>query len=107
MKWMFMVWVLLGAADSLAQTRSNPFSNPHMESGEDSTGRSGGTGFVLKAVMPSEHMALANIDGEILAVGETYEGYRIVEVTEEAVRLERGTASIQLFVSSTEREDEE
>ena len=43
----------------------------------------------LKATLLAEGRGLANIDGVVLAPGDEYQGYRLLNVTEEGVVLER------------------
>ena len=110
MKWIFILLALLALPASAEQEkgadqkRVNPFANAEAEvkHAESSQGGDGGA-FVLKAVMPSPDHPLANIDGEILAVGEAYRGYLLAEVTDDSAVLARGTSVIQLFIHQPDR----
>ncbi len=103
MKWISVLLVALAStvfAEGEPQGRVNPFSDPGAATHANQDGGGATGGFVLKAVMPSEQMALANISGEIVALGEAFQGYVLAEVTEYGVRLERGTGVIELELHS-------
>ena len=105
MKWILLLALVAGTAHAESPDRSNPFADPGagLETG-DAASAAHSTGFQLKAVMPSGALPLANIDGEILAVGETYKGYLLAEVHDTGVRLERGATVVELLLSAV-RED--
>ena len=54
--------------------------------------------FGLRAVLSAGNDSLANIDGEILAVGEKIGGYRVAAIREHEVILTRGSKRIVLSV---------
>ena len=99
MKWMGALLATLLVAGAIAEERSNPFSNPEEEvATSDSDGDSSSSAFVLRAVMPSGAVPLANIDGEILAVGETYQGFELAEISDVGVSLHRGSRVLELLL---------
>ena len=108
-------WTSMGLLLSLpllvpAQARYNPFAgNPLPAAGASSSARSTGTGgstvvthMRLKAVIPMGNPAMANIDGEIVAVGEKVNGYVLRSVGEQGVTLESRGRRFQLNFKSAE-----
>lgn len=115
LKWM-SIGLLLGLPLlAVAQARYNPFAgNPAPVGSASSTQSSGAVGRTvvthmrLKAVLPMGNPAMANIDGEIVAVGEKVNGYILRSVGEQGVTLESGGRRFQLyFKSAAEIEKEE
>ncbi len=68
----------------------NPFAMPaeHMAAeGHGSTSQVAPLEFKLKAIMPSKTRPLANVNGQVLAIGDVYFGYRLDQVSDNGVRL--------------------
>jgi len=107
-------WMLMGVLLSLplllaAQARYNPFAgNPtpaataSSAQSSASAGRAVVTHMRLKAVLPMGNPAMANIDGNIVAVGEKVNGYILRSVGEQGVTLESGGRRVQLYFKSAE-----
>ena len=107
-------WMLMGVLLSLpllvvAQARYNPFAgNPTTAATASSAqssasiGRTVVTHMRLKAVLPMGNPAMANIDGNIVAVGEKVNGYILRSVGEQGVTLESGGRRFQLYFKSAE-----
>ncbi len=98
--------VLLGLTVAIASASSaapsvNPFAQPEQdlssEEGSASTARNNPASELnLKAVMPSALRPLANINGQLLAPGDLYDGYTLISVSEDGVLLRRGNRTITL-----------
>lgn len=114
LKWMSMGLLLSLPLLVAAQARYNPFagnppttvSNPSVSSSSSAV-RTAVTRMRLKAVLPMGNPPMANIDGEIVAVGEKVHGYILRSVGEQGVTLESGGRRIQLYFKSAREEKEE
>ncbi len=107
-------WMLTGLVLSLpllvtAQARYNPFSgnpapaaSPSSAQSSASVGSAVVTHMRLKAVLPMGNPAMANIDGEVVAVGEKVNGYVLRSVGEQGVTLESRGRRFQLYFKSAE-----
>src|SRR5688500_9507800 len=94
-------------SNEAAPPSHNPFNRPAFTLAL----RSAGTPFAaplpamlaLRATLVAEGLTLANIDGEILAVGETYAGYRVAAISEgQAVLVKDGERLIlDVYVRQT------
>ena len=114
---MFSAFVTMFAAlDSLAQTeaprpRANPFDRPDfiMNLGEATETEIvvRPTQLLLRATMVTSNSALANINGELLSVGQRIEGYRVSRITEGRVVLYDGGDQLVLDVYQSQRESEQ
>jgi hypothetical protein len=110
LKWMSIGLLLSLPSLAVAQARYNPFAgNPLPAAGTSSPARSTGTAGTtivtnmrLKAVLPMGNPAMANIDGEIVAVGEKVNGYVLRSVGEQGVTLESRGRRFQLNFKSAE-----
>lgn len=60
----------------------------------------------LRATMVASDAELANINGEVLRVGESIGGYRIVRITEGRVMLRNGSEDLVLDVYQNQRASE-
>lgn len=105
------LWLLAGLVLSLsssaAETRYNPFAGDAARTAPAEAGAadpSAGTAppvaanppMSLKAVIPGGRPPMANIDGRILVVGETFNGYTLEAVAEQGVTLRRGGRRLEL-----------
>ena len=62
----------------------------------------------LRTTMVGKDAAMANINGQILSVGDTFDGYRVASIREGRVILTKDGERIALDVYATQRgEDEE
>lgn len=113
---MTMMAALLLAGAVSAEDRYNPFSGappkpvqsaPAIGSGGAGTTSSPGkaSDLVLKAVIPMGNPPMANIDGEIVAVGEKFGSYTLRSVGEQGVTLERGGRRFQLMFEYGRKKD--
>ena len=93
---------LLSAGTLAAEARYNPFAG---RKAEPPAAASTGTGtaaagrlsnLVLKGVIPNGSPPMANIDGQIIAVGEKFGSYTLVAVGEQGVTLARGGRHFRL-----------
>jgi len=111
LKWMSMGLLLSLPLLLAAQARYNPFAgNPPTPAGSPSASSSASSGRAvvthmrLKAVLPMGNPPMANIDGEVVAVGDKVNGYTLRSVGEQGVTLESGGRRFQLYFKS-EREE--
>lgn len=65
-----------------ARPETNPFVVPPLEGLRQADGASAGSQLELRAVLTGGKNALANINGDIVSVGEKYRVYTLMEVTE-------------------------
>ena len=77
-------------AERLAWAR-DPFTRGQAE-GE-------GASLTLSGILWDAHQPLAIINGQMLQVGEEYEGYRVVEITQNRVSLTDGVQTLQLSIA--------
>ena len=109
LKWMLMGLLLGQPLLAASQARYNPFAgNPLPAAGTSSVQSSAAAGSTvtthmrLKAVLPMGNPPMANIDGEIVAVGEKVNGYILRSVGEQGVTLESRGRRVQLYFKSAE-----
>lgn len=110
LKWMLMGMLLGLPLLVTAQDRYNPFAgNPRPAATSSSAASSASSGrptvvthMRLKAVLPMGNPAMANIDGNIVAVGEKVNGYILRSVGEQGVTLESGGRRVQLYFKSAD-----
>lgn len=115
LKWMSMGLLLSLPALVPAQARYNPFAGNPAPAASTTSAQSTAsvrptvvTHMRLKAVLPMGNPAMANIDGETVAVGEKVNGYVLRSVGEQGVTLESGGRRFQLhFKSAAEIAKEE
>ena len=100
-----IILFLACSAHVWSEERTNPFANPNM-----TEIREGGEAnplappeLKLKAVLPSASNALANINGKLMRLGDTYQGYVLTHVTTESVTLTKNDQSILLELRPTGR----
>ena len=84
---LLIISLIVGAPWALAEDRVNPFKSHHAEHDHDDSPRVAASAMALKAILASGIQPLANISGEILAVGDTYKGYRVEAITANSVTL--------------------
>ena len=88
---------LLLHTEVFAQERTNPFANPEFVAATRlPSGGAAPPELKLKAVMPDANQGLANINGKMLTVGESYLGYTLTEVTNVGVTLLKNGQSLEL-----------
>ena len=87
--------------------RINPFVSPHATSHNHTDGaqRQRAGGIVLKGVLAGGDFPMANISGEVVGVGETVQGYEVVEVSEAGVLLKDGQREIKLVMHEEQADD--
>jgi hypothetical protein len=96
-----LLWIglltLLTSAPLAARERSNPFAQPnHLVTSTNRENISNANPELkLKAVMPGEK-GLANIGGKVMRIGDVYEGYELISVTQLGARLRRGEQILEL-----------
>ena len=61
----------------------------------------------LRGVLWAGDESLANVSGEILAIGESLEGYVLVEVSEDGAVFERAGTRYSVMLATPENESEE
>jgi hypothetical protein len=82
------------AQEAVAPLRRNPFSRPDYVVALTAApvaegGATSPVALELRATLVANGIRLANIDGEILAVGESYAGYRLVRIEEGRVTVRK------------------
>jgi hypothetical protein len=101
------------AQSNAASLRANPFDRPDfvMNLGRvtspEITAFEPPVELALRATMVSGDGALANINGELLSVGQRIEGYRVARITEGRVLLRNGSEELVLDVYKRQRASEE
>ncbi|GHA15294.1 hypothetical protein [Oceanisphaera arctica] len=88
------LWLL--ATTALADTGMplrDPFVRPQTESPARATTTQAepAPSFTLRALLVAGDTSLANIDGTILALGDEFDGYRLISVTQEETLFEKGS----------------
>ena len=108
--------MLFHACSLFAQTdaprlKANPFDRPNfiMNLGEATATEivERPTELLLRATMVTRNNALANINGELLSVGQRIEGYRVARITEGRAVLSNGTDQLVLDVYQSQRSSEQ
>lgn len=91
------VLTLLLSLPLTARERSNPFAQPSylVASTSRESGSSATPELKLKAVMPGAK-GLANIDGQVMRIGDVYEGFELISVNQLGARLRRGEQILNL-----------
>ena len=106
-KLLFPAALALGSSAVLAQellerTGTNPFDRPDfvMNLGSPATVAQAiePVRLELRATMVGTGSAMANINGEILSVWQTYEGYRVIAIREGRVVLSKDGARLELNI---------
>ena len=87
---------MLSAQPGLAQERTNPFLRPAGQLEADANGGVPAPELELRAVAPSDKAPLANINGEVLGVGEFYGSYELLAVRSDGVALKLGDTVVDL-----------
>lgn len=98
-QWILLTMAVLFLSSAVtARERINPFSQPNYMTASSSSVNTASTtpSLKLKAVMPRGPDGVANIDGHMLRIGETYEGFELIEVTRQGARLRRGEQILDL-----------
>ena len=100
-----IIALLMSSTLASAKERTNPFSQP--DSGIGVRSNTGGSiapvELRLKAVMPAKVGALANINGELLNIGESINGFLLVEVKHSGVQLKRGNETFPLLLQTSKQ----
>ncbi|WP_417616044.1 hypothetical protein [Oceanisphaera sp.] len=96
LKSLYPVGLWLLAATALADTGMplrDPFVRPQTELSTRPTPTpiASAPGFTLRALLVAGDSSLANIDGTILALGDEFDGYRLISVTQEETLFEKGS----------------
>lgn len=99
MKPLLLVLMLALAAGAGAQSRRDPFARPVGAAAADATAEEPAPVAPppprLRAVMYEPGKSLVNINGRILAVGDSYEDYRVAAIGERSATLiRRGIRSV-------------
>ncbi len=96
MKPLYPVSLWLLATTALADTGMplrDPFVRPLIELPASSTPTPvvAAPDFTLRALLVAGDKSLANIDGTILALGDEFDGYRLISITQEETLFEKGS----------------
>ena len=106
--WMTVVPAAPAAEPEVPELTHNPFDRPVLVtavSRGSERGRSGSWPFVLQATLRSSAGSLANVGGRLIALGEEYEGYRLIRVGEGTATFRKDGVDIKLAVGK--RDDDE
>ena len=88
---------LICSASAWSTERINPFANPNFVASPTPSGPAGVPAeLTLRAVMPSASNSLANINGQLLRIGDDYHGYVLTDVTAQHVTLRKNDQNLVL-----------
>jgi hypothetical protein len=107
MKHAAMMWMALASLTAQAQPLRDPFARPAPPVGaavRETEPEEPQLAPQLRAVMVAPGRALANINGQILAVGEWFGDYQLIKVEERGVTLvKRGVKSVLLLSEASRK----
>lgn len=96
---------LCGAADAAQPRWRDPFARPSAAlpaapaSAEGAADAAAARAPELRAILYDKAKSLVNIDGRVLALGESVGGYRLVQVDERSVTLAKAGQRIKLMLN--------
>ena len=99
----------VGADDAVPVLVHNPFNQPGLilQHGVETTnGALPEWSGVLHAVLVSGSNSLANIEGDLLAIGDLYQGFRLIGVEEDAAIFSKGGQRFVVRMASESDEDD-
>ena len=92
-----LLTLILTTLPAMANDRINPFANPGFVSLQpNASGPTVPAELTLKAVMPADEQSLANINGQLLKLGDDYFGYVLTDVTSSHVKLRKNEQDLIL-----------
>lgn len=102
----------VACAAAPAELRHNPFARPAWETVADErgpipVGPATPVSMDLRATMVSRQDSLANVSGKVVAVGDSVQGYELVEVLEDHAVFERQGQRIIVYVRPPQVENDE
>ena len=100
-----IIALISSSAEVSSRERTNPFSQPDTDFfiASNTGGTIAPVELKLKAVMPAKENALANINGQLLRVGESINGFILVAVTHTGVQLKRGDETFDLLLQTSKQ----
>lgn len=103
--WITTFTLLLGGnlAEPVFADRVNPFAKPasvELIVGESSAGSPATSNLELKGLLQAGDESMANINGQLVSLGEGLNGYTLVSVGDGLAKLRRGEQEVTLTLSS-------
>jgi len=92
------------AGDNSGDLRSNPFEQPAPAEKVEDKAQETADALVLRGIMIAGPRSQANIGGEIIAIGEEVDGYRLVSVRQQHVVLIKNDVKKILAVDANGQE---
>ena len=78
------------------EERLNPFARPALDVAPIARLAAGQSDLVLRGVMAAGAASLANINGELLGIGDTINGHELVAIIDGRARLTKGDRTFEL-----------
>ncbi len=100
----------VNATASAPELKNNPFDQPNLivENAANTEGRTSSKwSGLLYATLVSGNDSLANVDGNLIGIGEVYRGYRLIRVGEGTATFGKEDVQITVVVGSDGESDNE